>query len=162
MKTKYSDKILGSDDLLKKVEQWKLNKETIVFTNGCFDIIHRGHVDYLFKAAALGDRLIVALNSDRSVKRLKGEHRPIQDEMSRLSVMAALGCVDAVILFEEDTPEDLIKKLNPDFLVKGGDWKVENIIGSSYIIAHGGQVLTIPFIPGYSTTMIEQKIKNEE
>lgn len=162
MKTNYNDKVFVLADLLKKIEYWKLNKEKIVFTNGCFDILHRGHIDYLFKAAALGDHLVVALNSDHSVKRLKGSHRPIQDETSRLSVMAAIGCVDAVILFEEDTPEALIKKLKPDLLVKGGDWKVENIIGSSDVIANGGRVLTIPFIPGYSTTMIEQKIKNEQ
>lgn len=162
MKTNYSDKIMVLDDILKKIEDWRFNKEKTVFTNGCFDILHLGHIDYLFKAATLGSHLVVALNSDKSVKRLKGSHRPIQDETSRLAIVAALACVDAVILFEEDTPEVLIKKLKPDFLVKGGDWKIENIIGSSEVIAHGGKVLTIPFIPGYSTTLIEEKIKNEQ
>jgi D-glycero-beta-D-manno-heptose 1-phosphate adenylyltransferase len=161
LKPKYTDKILSLNDLLKKIEYWKSIHESIVFTNGCFDILHLGHVDYLYNAAALGDHLVVGLNSDASVKRLKGQHRPIQKEISRLAVMASLACVDAVTLFEEDTPEVLIKMIRPDFLVKGGDWKVREIIGSAEVLAYGGSVLTIPFIQGYSTTLIEQKIKNE-
>ena len=160
MKTIFKHKIYSPVELLKKIDQWRNNRETIVFTNGCFDILHLGHVDYLNKAAALGDHLIVGMNNDASVRRLKGDHRPIQNEQSRSSVMAALGCVDAVILFEENTPESLIKAVNPTILVKGGDWEIAQIVGSSFVLEHGGKVLTIPFISGYSTTLIEQKIKS--
>jgi rfaE bifunctional protein nucleotidyltransferase chain/domain len=145
--------------LLSQVTQWKATNETIVFTNGCFDILHRGHIDYLNKAALLGTKLIVALNTDASVKRLgKGDSRPLQDEQSRLHIMESLRCVDAVLLFNEDTPLLLIQAIQPNVLVKGGDYELQNIVGYTDVIAGGGKVLTIPFLEGYSTTSIEQKI----
>ena len=147
--------------LQQQVQAWRKAGERIVFTNGCFDILHYGHVDYLARAAGLGDRLVVGLNSDASVSRLKGTHRPIQGEQSRLHVMAALGFVDAVTLFEEDTPLELIRLLMPDVLVKGGDWQPEQIVGSGLVLAAGGEVHSLPFIEGYSTTAIENKIKRQ-
>ncbi|MBC7412941.1 MAG: D-glycero-beta-D-manno-heptose 1-phosphate adenylyltransferase [Bacteroidia bacterium] len=150
-----------TQELLAQVAQWKIANETIVFTNGCFDILHRGHVDYLTKAALLGTKLIVALNTDASVKRLgKGSSRPLQDEDSRLHIIKSLRCVDAVILFDEDTPLLLIQAIQPNVLVKGGDYEIQNIVGYTTVIANGGKVLTIPFLEGYSTTRIEQKIIN--
>ena len=144
--------------LLSKVKAWKASGEKIVFTNGCFDLIHRGHIHYLREARQLGDRLIIALNSDHSVAALKGSHRPINDEWTRTEVMAAFEFVDAVIVFEEATPYDLIKYLLPDVLVKGGDWKVEDIVGSDIVLAQGGEVKSLAFIEGYSTTALERKI----
>ncbi|MEQ1732384.1 MAG: D-glycero-beta-D-manno-heptose 1-phosphate adenylyltransferase [Bacteroidia bacterium] len=145
--------------LLTQVAQWKAANETIVFTNGCFDILHRGHIDYLNKATLLGTKLIVALNTDASVKRLgKGDSRPLQDEQSRLHIMESLRCVDAVLLFNEDTPLLLIQAIQPNVLVKGGDYEIQNIVGYTDVITNGGKVLTIPFLEGYSTTSIEQKI----
>ncbi|GHS85068.1 hypothetical protein FACS1894201_04370 [Bacteroidia bacterium] len=126
----------------------------VVFTNGCFDILHRGHVEYLQKARSLGDKLIVGLNSDASVQRLKGKGRPVQDQESRKIVLAALRCVDEVILFDEDTPYELIQRLQPDVLVKGGDYQPENIVGYDIVTAKGGQVLCLDFVQGYSTTNI--------
>ena len=131
----------------------------IVFTNGCFDLLHRGHIEYLSKAADFGDMLIIGLNTDASVSRLKGPHRPIQDESSRAHIMAALEFVDLVIYFDEDTPYDLIKMVQPDILVKGADYKAENIVGYDIVTAKGGQVKTIEFLDGYSTSAIESKIK---
>jgi rfaE bifunctional protein nucleotidyltransferase chain/domain len=131
----------------------------IVFSNGCFDILHLGHIDYLEKAAALGDRLIVALNTDASVKRLKGESRPINDEWARSRMMAALAFVDAVILFDEDTPFDLISALKPDILVKGSDYAIENIVGADFVINQGGRVETIALVEGFSTTGLINKLK---
>lgn len=159
MKTLFQHKISTLDDLLLLISRWRSADKSVVFTNGCFDIIHLGHIDYLHKAAALGDYLIVGVNGDASTRRLKGAHRPIQHEISRSSVMAALGCVDAVILFNEDTPESLIQGIKPDVLVKGGDWPLDKIVGSSFVQSYGGLVTTIPFIDGYSTTLIEQKIR---
>lgn len=147
--------------LQQQVQAWRKAGERVVFTNGCFDILHYGHVDYLARAAGLGERLVVGLNSDASVSRLKGAHRPIQDEQSRLHVMAALGFVDAVTLFEEDTPLELIRLLMPDVLVKGGDWRPEQIVGADLVLAAGGEVHSLPFIEGYSTTAIENKIKRQ-
>ncbi len=131
----------------------------IVFTNGCFDLLHRGHIEYLSKAADFGDMLIIGLNTDASVSRLKGSHRPIQDESSRAHIMAALEFVDLVIYFDEDTPYDLIKIVQPDILVKGADYKAEDIVGYDIVTAKGGQVKTIEFLDGYSTSAIENKIK---
>jgi len=128
-----------------------------VFTNGCFDILHRGHVEYLKQAKNLGDYLIIGLNSDLSVKKLKGNSRPINKEEDRKFLLLNLKWVDFVFIFHEDTPLNLIKKINPDFLVKGGDWKVEQIVGSDYILGHGGKVLSLPFIDGHSTTKIIEK-----
>jgi D-glycero-beta-D-manno-heptose 1-phosphate adenylyltransferase len=134
----------------------------VVFTNGCFDIIHAGHVTYLSKARALGDCLVVGLNSDVSVKSIKGPDRPVNNERARAAVLSALACVDHVVLFEEDTPLDLIRRIRPDVLVKGGDWAVDNIVGAEVVRATGGQVLTIPFEDGFSTTAIIERIRQEE
>ncbi len=131
----------------------------IVFTNGCFDLLHRGHIESLSKAADFGELLIIGLNTDASVSRLKGSHRPIQDESSRAHIMAALEFVDLVIYFDEDTPYDLIKIVQPDILVKGADYKAEDIVGYDIVTAKGGQVKTIEFLDGYSTSAIENKIK---
>lgn len=154
-----SKKIFDWAALQQRINTWRAAGEHIVLTNGCFDILHYGHVDYLARAAQLGDRLVVALNSDASVSRLKGAHRPIQSQQSRLHVMAALGFVDAVTLFEEDSPLELIRLLMPDVLVKGGDWPPEQIVGAAEVLAAGGKVVSLPFVEGFSTTAIEQKIK---
>lgn len=145
--------------LEKKLQDWQNQNRKVVFTNGCFDILHRGHVDYLAKAADLGDKLIIGVNTDGSVHKLKGPNRPIQDEQSRLHILASLGFVDAVILFDEPTPYELIKLVQPDVLVKGSDYKPEDIVGYDIVTAKGGEVKTIDFIPGYSTSLIEKKIK---
>lgn len=148
------------NQLQQKVAEWQHQGQHVVFTNGCFDLLHRGHVDYLAKAADCGQRLIIGVNTDASVSKLKGPNRPIQDEQSRLQILASLQCVDAVILFDEETPYELIKQLQPDVLVKGSDYKPENIVGFDIVTAKGGQVKTIDFIPGFSTSGIERKIKN--
>lgn len=132
----------------------------VVFTNGCFDILHIGHVKYLQEAKAQGDLLVVALNTDASVQRLKGPTRPIQDETSRAEIMAALGAVDFVTLFDEQTPEDLIKTVRPDVLVKGGDWTVDKIAGGSFVQSYGGEVKSLQFVNGFSTTSIINKINS--
>lgn len=144
----------------QSVGNWKSKGERVVFTNGCFDILHYGHVFYLAQARDLGQRLVVGLNSTDSVRRLKGPQRPINDLPTRQLLLAALECVDAVVVFEEETPLALIETLLPDVLVKGGDWSPEQIVGSSVVLANGGQVLSLPYIDGYSTTAIEQKIKS--
>jgi rfaE bifunctional protein nucleotidyltransferase chain/domain len=133
----------------------------VVFTNGCFDIIHAGHVTYLSKARALGDCLVVGLNSDVSVKSIKGPDRPVNNERARAAVLSALACVDHVVLFQEDTPLDLIRCIRPDILVKGGDWAVGDIVGADVVRSSGGQVLTIPFEDGFSTTAIIDRIRQE-
>jgi rfaE bifunctional protein nucleotidyltransferase chain/domain len=138
----------------------KFQDKKIVFTNGVFDILHLGHIDYLSKAKDLGNILIVGINSDYSAKRLKkGKNRPIQDELSRTTIIAALKFVDFVIIFNDDTPYKLIKTVQPDILVKGSDYKPEDIIGYDIINAKNGEVITIDYLPGYSTTSIENKIK---
>jgi rfaE bifunctional protein nucleotidyltransferase chain/domain len=149
---------MGYLDIIQK-EREKGKK--IVFTNGCFDIIHAGHVDYLEKAKSLGDFLVVGLNSDESVKRLKGPTRPVNPLEQRKKVLQALKPVDLVIVFEEDTPERLIKEIKPDVLVKGGDWKIENIVGADFVMSYGGKVYTIDFVYDTSTTKIIEKVKNE-
>jgi rfaE bifunctional protein nucleotidyltransferase chain/domain len=141
------------------VAEWRSKGEKIVFTNGCFDIIHIGHVLYLEQARSLGQKLIVGINSDASVRRLKGELRPINDLHGRMHVLAALASTDMVIVFEGDTPYDLIASLLPDILVKGGDWRPDQIVGSDLVIANGGSVQSLQFVDGYSTTAIERKIK---
>lgn len=156
---KTSDKILLRDQVRGKVKAWHSDREKVVFTNGCFDIVHVGHVDYLEKARHLGDRLIVGLNTDDSVRTLKGKDRPINDEISRARVLAALTFVDAVVLFSEDTPYELIKELTPDILVKGSDYLAENIVGADIVISNGGKVETIEFVSGFSTSNIISKIK---
>lgn len=153
-------KIYSLSDLEKTSAHWKEKGEKIVFTNGCFDILHLGHVDYLAKAADLGTKLIVGLNTDLSVSLIKGANRPIQDEKSRAFILAALECVDAVVLFGESTPLKLISTLLPHVLVKGSDYKAEQIVGYHEVISSGGKVETLDFVPGYSTSLIEKKIKN--
>lgn len=133
-------------------------KGKVVFTNGCFDILHRGHIDYLGKAADLGEILVIGLNTDASVSRLKGSHRPINDEVARAQIMASLAFVDHVIYFSEETPYDLIKTLKPDILVKGSDYEIKDIVGADIVLANGGHVETLDFLPGYSTTAIESRI----
>ena len=152
--TWYEDKILDTNSLKKVVDSWKSTDERIVFTNGCFDILHIGHIDYLNRARALGSKMIIAVNSDSSVKKLKGPMRPINGERARCLALAALQCVDAVIVFSEDTPEELVKAVRPDYLVKGGDYKTEEIAGRQY----AEEVITIPLTEGYSTTKIIEKI----
>ncbi|MFM9944970.1 MAG: D-glycero-beta-D-manno-heptose 1-phosphate adenylyltransferase [Bacteroidia bacterium] len=155
----YKNKIVTLDVLATRRKTWADAGEKVVFTNGCFDILHRGHVDYLNKAKDLGTKLIAAVNSDKSISTIKSPSRPIQDEISRSEIMASLGCVDAVIIFDDDTPYDLIKTLVPDILVKGADYKPEDIVGYDIVTGNGGKVLTIDFLPGYSTSLIEKKIK---
>ena len=130
----------------------------VVFTNGCFDVLHRGHVTYLAQARDLGDCLVVGLNSDTSVKRLKGESRPVNNEKDRAFVLAALSSISYIILFEEDTPKELIERVQPDILVKGGDYQIKNIVGADFVQKNGGQVLTIPFVDGYSSTKTIQAL----
>ncbi len=141
-----------------ELNRLKFFRKKIVFTNGCFDILHHGHIDYLIKAAALGDYLIIGLNTDNSVRRNKGNKRPINDEQSRALLLASLRFVDAVIYFDSHTPAELIREIIPDILVKGADYKPEEIAGYDTVISHGGKVLTIDLLPGYSTTLIEKKI----
>ena len=154
-----NNKIKNWDAASQTVSDWQLENQKVVFTNGCFDILHYGHLHYLADSRKVGDKLVVGLNSDASMKRLKGDHRPIHDLQTRINILAALEMVDLVVLFEEDTPYDLILKLQPDFLVKGGDYKPEEIVGADIVLSKGGEVLSLPFIEGYSTTKIENKIK---
>lgn len=135
-------------------------KKKIVFTNGCFDILHVGHVQYLRRARSLGGCLVVAINSDASVRRLKGPERPVNHERDRAEVLAALECVDFVLVFSEPTPLQVIRALTPDILCKGGDWKKKDIVGSDWVESHGGKVFSLPFVKGYSTTSTLQKIKS--
>jgi len=147
---------LSQDTLLKKLNEVRGNKK-VVFTNGCFDLLHIGHVRYLQEAKSLGDLLIVALNTDASVRKLKGPERPVQSENDRAEILAALGCVDFTLLFDEQTPENVIREIKPDILVKGGDWKVEQIVGAPFVQSYGGKVLSLPFVEGRSTTNIIKK-----
>lgn len=158
---KIGSKILSWDQAQEKISNWKAKNEKIVFTNGCFDLLHFGHLHYLAEARDFGQRLIIGLNSEDSVRRLKGPHRPINDEKTRQFQLASLEFVDAVVIFEGDTPYDLIALLKPDILVKGGDWKADQIVGSDIVLSNGGDVRSLPFVEGYSTTNIEQKIKNQ-
>lgn len=151
-------KIFSLPELVRRIAQWRLLGKTVAFTNGVFDIMHRGHIASLSQAASEADYLIVGLNSDASTKRLKGDSRPVNDEQARATVMAALLMVDAVVLFEEDTPLELIKALMPDVLVKGGDYTEEQIVGAKEVKANGGKVVINPIVEGYSTTGIIGKI----
>jgi rfaE bifunctional protein nucleotidyltransferase chain/domain len=155
----YRSKILSLEELLRRAAQWRLPGKTIAFTNGCFDILHAGHIDSLSAAAAEADYLVVGVNADTSVKRLKGESRPINDEDSRATILASLLMVDAVVLFHEDTPRDLIATLLPDVLVKGGDYQVADIAGAAEVQAAGGRVVINPIKAGFSTTGIIDKMK---
>jgi rfaE bifunctional protein nucleotidyltransferase chain/domain len=145
-------------DYLRMLTIRQFQGKKIVFTNGCFDILHLGHIDYLSKAADLGDMLIIGLNTDLSVSRIKGNTRPLQDERSRAMVLASLGFVDVVVMFREDTPYELIKATQPNILVKGADYKPEDIVGYDIVKNKGGEIITIEFLEGYSTTAIENKI----
>lgn len=151
-------KILSLDQLRTERERLRQAGRRVVFTNGCFDLIHPGHVNYLQQARRLGDALIVALNSDRSVRELKGAKRPILTQNERAEVIAALGCVDYVTIFDEPTPRDIIAALLPDILVKGGDWGVDRIVGREEVEGAGGQVLSLPFIEGCSTSDVIERI----
>lgn len=151
-------KILPREKLPDLLAQWRQQNHKIVFTNGCFDLLHLGHVDYLEKARQLGDKLIVGLNTDASVSRLKGPSRPLQDELSRSRIMASLLFIDAVVLFVEDTPYELIREVAPDILVKGDDYTIENIVGHDLVLQRGGEVKTISLVKGYSTSGIVEKI----
>jgi D-glycero-beta-D-manno-heptose 1-phosphate adenylyltransferase len=147
----------------KQLNFYHFKKNKIVFTNGCFDILHLGHADYLSKAADLGDILVVGLNSDTSVRKIKGENRPINDQRSRSILLASLSFVSAVILFDEKTPAEVIHLIKPDVLVKGNDYTIEQIVGADEVISNGGKVVTVDLVAGYSTSSIEKKIlKNKE
>ena len=154
------NKITDLPSLKTQLNEWKSEGKRVVFTNGVFDLLHIGHITYLAKAAELGDKLIIGLNADASVKRIKGDDRPVNDQNSRAMLLAALFFVDAVVVFEEDTPQQLITALLPDILVKGADYAIENIVGAKEVIANGGEVKTINFVDGYSSTSIIQKIKD--
>ncbi len=149
----------SSEELAKQVTKWNTFNEKVVFTNGCFDILHMGHIDYLCAAADLGDRLIIGVNADASVSKLKGPSRPVIKEDTRMMKLAALAFVDAVILFDEETPLELITKVKPQVLVKGGDYTVATIIGADEVLQRNGSVIVIPFLKGHSTTAIIDRIK---
>jgi len=155
----YRLKIKSLPDAKKDIDGLKASGKKIVFTNGCFDILHIGHARYLYAAKGLGDHLIVAVNSDSSVRAIKGPDRPIINQDERAEMLAALGCVDSVIIFNEETPLKVIEYLMPDILVKGGDWKDGEIIGSDTVMAAGGKVMRIPFVDGSSTTGIIKRIE---
>jgi len=156
----FLSKILDKAGLKKKLSLWRFKDRKIVFTNGCFDILHLGHIHLLSKAADFGGVLVVGLNSDSSVKDLKGDQRPINDERTRSNILASLSYVDAVTIFNESTPIDLIQMVNPDVLVKGGDYAREDIVGADWVKKHNCSVEIIDLLEGYSTTNIEQKISH--
>ncbi len=149
--------IQNKEDLHSVLRHWRFKNETIVFTNGCFDILHRGHIEYLAQAAALGTKLIVGLNTDSSVRKLKGKNRPVNNEKARALLLASLLFTDKIVFFSEDTPLELIRFIQPDVLVKGSDYKAENIVGYDIVKQKGGKVVTIDLTQGYSTTGIIQK-----
>jgi rfaE bifunctional protein nucleotidyltransferase chain/domain len=157
--TRLTEKILSLSKLTSKLSEWRAAKKRIVFTNGCFDLLHAGHIAYLTDAAALGDILILGLNSDHSVQRIKGPERPINNDTTRSTVLAGMFFIDAVVFFDDDTPLELIKTVLPDVLVKGGDYRIENIVGARETIEHGGEVKVLSFLPGYSSTAIIEKIR---
>lgn len=152
-------KILTRDQAIQQAKHWHAEGKQLVFTNGCFDIVHLGHIDYLEKARNLGDRLILGLNTDASVSCIKGPLRPVVNEYARARLMAALEFVDAVTLFDEPTPLELIEAVQPDILVKGDDYSVANIVGADFVLGRGGRVETISLVPGYSTTKLIERIK---
>ena len=157
---KTANKILLLEDLILKITEWKADNKKIVFSNGCFDILHLGHIDYLEKAQEKGDKLVIGLNTDSSVKILKGENRPINNNQSRARMLAAFSFVDAVDLFSEETPLKLIKSISPGILIKGNDYLTENIVGAGFVQQQGGKVETIELVDGFSTTNLIDKIKN--
>jgi len=153
-------KIYSLEGLKTQVDSWKESEKKVVFTNGCFDIVHRGHIEVLARTADLGNRLIIGLNSDQSIQALKGKNRPIENEDSRAILLASLSFVDAVVLFSEETPYNLISTLLPNILAKGGDYKITEISGHDVVQNNGGEVILVPFIDGFSSTNIIDKIKN--
>lgn len=155
------DKIYSAEHLKQLIAAWKVKGKTVAFTNGCFDILHEGHIFSFCQAAKEADYLIVALNTDESVKRLKGPSRPVNNQNSRALLVASLVMVDAVVLFEEDTPLNIIQTLMPDVLVKGGDYTIETIVGAKEVIANGGRVVINPIIQGFSTTGMIEKLKKQ-
>lgn len=156
-------KIISSSEALQGViNQWRKNQKKIVFTNGCFDILHMGHIDYLCKAADWGDKLIIGVNTDQSISKIKGPNRPIIDETTRITKLASLAFVDAVVLFDQETPLKLIEEINPTVLVKGGDYSIETIVGADHTLKMGGEVKVIPFLEGYSSTRYIQKIRESK
>ena len=152
-------KIILPGDLNRMLALWRFQKKKIVFTNGCFDILHRGHIEYLANAASQGDILIIGLNTDRSVQKIKGPTRPVQDEQARALILASLRFVDLVVMFDEETPYNLIKQVQPDILVKGADYKPEDIVGYDIVKAKGGEIVTIELTKGYSTTRMLEKLQ---
>jgi len=154
-------KIQSVSSIKSEVSAWHKDGKKVVFTNGVFDLLHIGHITYLAKSAELGDKLVIGLNADSSVKRLKGADRPLNHEDNRATLLAALFFVDAIVIFEEDTPIKLITALMPDILVKGADYTIENIVGAKEVIANGGEVKTINFVDGYSSTSIIKKIREQ-
>ena len=155
-----ANKIVSYSKAIEKINHWRAAGKKTVFSNGCFDIIHAGHIDYLEKASKKGEHLIIGVNTDNSVSRIKGSDRPIVDEVSRSKVLAALEFVDLVVLFDQDTPLELIQALTPDILVKGKDYNVSNIVGADYVLQNGGKVETIELTEGLSTSIVIDKIKN--
>jgi len=156
-----NSKILDKERLLVKLTDWKEEDKKIVFTNGCFDLIHLGHIEVIARSADLGDILIIGVNTDNSIKRLKGKNRPIVEEISRAKQLAALEFVDAVVFFDQETPIDLIKVINPNVITKGGDYKTDQVIGNDIVTQNNGEVVIIPLTQGYSTTSILEKIRDE-
>ena len=152
-------KVFSRSELIEVRLRWKSSRKKVVFTNGVFDILHRGHVEYLAAAKSLGDELIVGINSDASVRKIKGPRRPVVVESDRAFLVSQLVPVDAVCIFEQETPYDLISALIPDILVKGADWKVDDVIGKDVVERSGGKVLTLPFVPRHSTTLVIERIK---
>jgi len=155
-----NSKLYSLSEIKIKSDKWKSNREKIVFTNGCFDILHQGHIEMLARTADLGTKLIVGLNSDISIKKIKGKKRPIIKQNSRAILLASLRFVDAVVLFSEETPINLISTLKPNILAKGGDYEISTIVGHKVINENGGQVILVPFVDGFSSTTIIDKIKN--
>ncbi|MAV89593.1 MAG: D-glycero-beta-D-manno-heptose 1-phosphate adenylyltransferase [Candidatus Marinimicrobia bacterium] len=153
--------ILKFDELRRYINLWKSNREKIVFTNGCFDLLHKGHLDLLRSAKKFGDRLIIGLNSDESIKRIKGEKRPYQTQNIRATSLLETTLASAITIFNQDTPIKVIKKINPDILVKGSDYETSNVVGADFVIRNGGKVKIIELTPGYSTTKLIKKIDNE-
>lgn len=153
-------KIVDRNKLKNLLAYWRFKNYKVVFTNGCFDIVHLGHVDYLSNAKAQGDILIIGLNTDDSVRRLKGKNRPVNSEEARAIILASFSFVDAVVLFDEDTPYELIKLTQPEILVKGSDYEPKDIVGADIVLSNGGQILTLDFLAGYSTSSIIEKLKS--
>lgn len=154
LEKKITDKIVSAGALAPKLQEAKTAGSSIVFTNGCFDLLHPGHIQVLTAASKEGDVLVVGLNSDTSVQKLKGKHRPVMDQQSRAIVLAALSMVDYVVIFEEETPLELIRQLAPDVLVKGGDYRTEEIVGAQFVSNRGGRTVTVPLLEGFSSTSL--------